>query len=261
MDIVEYNRNAWNVQSKEGCRWTTPFQLERIEAARKGDWEVRLTPNRDVPRTWFPEDLTGCRILCLASGGGQQAPLFAAAGAKVISLDSSDVQLDKDVETANAAGVEVTVELGDMADLSRFEDGSFDLIFNPVSNVFAEAVRPIWNECSRVLRDGGSLLTGFMNPCFYLFDHDLLEETGELTVAYKVPFSELEQLPPEELEARIDAQLSMEFGHTLEDQIAGQLDAGLLMAGFYEDDWDDESTSLNPYFPIYMASRAIKMKV
>lgn len=88
MNVHEYNRNAWNLQSLEGCRWSTPYPDEVIERARRGDWSVILTPNRAVPRDWFPAypDLGGLKILALASGGGQQVPVFAAAGAEVTSF-------------------------------------------------------------------------------------------------------------------------------------------------------------------------------
>ena len=89
MDILEHNRAAWNRQSAGGGRWSRPVSKEEVDAARRGQWEVVLTPNKPVPRSWFG-DLTGKRVLCLASGGGQQAPILAAAGAKVVSLDLSE---------------------------------------------------------------------------------------------------------------------------------------------------------------------------
>ena len=69
----------------------------------------------------------------------------------------------------------ITVE-GDMRDLSVFSDGSFDLVFHPVSNVFCPEVRPVWKEAFRVLRPGGVLLAGFDNPCMYIFDFPLAEK-------------------------------------------------------------------------------------
>ncbi|MAB77413.1 MAG: SAM-dependent methyltransferase, partial [Verrucomicrobiales bacterium] len=80
MNIVEYNRNAWNLQSEEGCRWSTPYPDEVFEKAKSGVWSVSLTPNKSVPANWFPQypDLTGIKVLALACGGGQQVPIFAA---------------------------------------------------------------------------------------------------------------------------------------------------------------------------------------
>ncbi len=242
----------------EGCRWSTPVEPEVIEQALTGNWQVILTPNKSVPESWFP-DLKNLSLLCLACGGGQQVPVFAAAGAKVTSFDNSDVQLEKDQLVADRHDLEITTLQGDMADLSELEDASFDLIFHPVSNVFAPDVLPIWKECFRVLKPGGSLLSGFMNPAFFLFDHERGENTGELVIKYSLPYSDLNSLPEDILSDQIEANLSLEYSHSIQDQIGGQTRAGFLIADLYEDTWDDESTALNPYMPTFLATRAVKM--
>jgi SAM-dependent methyltransferase len=260
MNIHEYNRNAWNLQSLDGCRWSTPYPDEVIERAKRGDWSVILTPNRAVPRDWFPAypDLSGLKILALASGGGQQVPVFAAAGAEVTSFEASDVQLEKDEETCARHGLRITAIQGDMADLSELASGSFDLIFNPVSNAFAESLEPIWRECHRVLKPGGRLLCGFTNPAFYLFDHALLEETGEIVVINRLPYSDLESADHDALSEQLEAQMILEHSHSWETQLGGQCDAGLAITGFYEDDWDEESTRLQGWMPMYAATRSVK---
>jgi SAM-dependent methyltransferase len=260
MDVTEFNRNAWNLQSLEGCRWSTPFDEKTIREAQKGNWEVRLTPNRVVPSTWFPSypDLSGLDILGLASGGGQQNVIFAAARATVTSFDNSDVQLQKDEETGEEHGLGIRTLQGNMTDLSEFEDESFDIIFNPVSNVFSQEVLPIWRECHRVLRPGGRLMAGYMNPAFFLFDHYEAEETGELKVRYALPYSDLDALDEEVLSQHLESQVSLEFSHSWEAQIGGQCRAGLPIHDFFEDNWDDESTVLNRWMPMYAASLAIK---
>jgi len=258
MDIFEYNRESWNQQSTSGAsRWCEPVDPDTIAAARNGSWSVILTPTRTVPESWFG-GVNGARVLCLASGGGQQAPILAAAGANVVSFDASDEQLAKDAAVAEREGLSIRCERGDMADLSRFADGTFDLIFHPVSNVFARDVRSVWRECHRVLNDDGRLLAGFMNPCFFLFDHEHIEQGGPLQVAFTLPFADIEDLPEAQLEARIKAGEAMEFSHSLDAQIGGQLDAGFMLAGFYEDRWDDDATPLNRYMPTSMATLALK---
>ncbi|HRQ89770.1 MAG TPA: class I SAM-dependent methyltransferase [Bacteroidia bacterium] len=260
MDITEYNRNAWNLQSLEGCRWSTPYSDEVIARAAAGDWSVILTPNRPVPSGWFPSwpRLDGVRILALACGGGQQVPVFAAAGAEVTSLDASDVQLEKDEETCARHGLAVRAVQGDMADLSELESGTFDLIFNPVSNVFATDLEPIWRECHRVLKPGGRLLCGFMNPAFYLFDHAVLEETGVPEVVHRLPYSDLESQDDDSLSAQLEAQVTLEHSHSWEAQIGGQCAAGFAITGFYEDDWDEDSTRLQGWMPMFAATCAVK---
>ncbi|MBC2604733.1 class I SAM-dependent methyltransferase [Pelagicoccus albus] len=260
MNTVSYNREAWNQQSIRGSEWCTPVSSEEIESARKGDWKVILTPNKAVPKAWFG-DLPGKALLCLASGGGQQAPILSAAGAKVTSFDNSDEQLAKDLLVAKRDGLEITAKQGDMADLSAFPDSSFDLIFHPVSNVFVESVLPVWKECFRVLKPNGRLLSGFMNPAFFLFDHDELENAGEPVVKYSIPYSDKSDLPPEKLEKIQRDKIAYEFGHSLQDQIGGQTAAGFVIADLYEDDWSDEASPLNKYFRINMATLAIKLEV
>ena len=49
-----------------------------------------------VPRHWFPASIKGTALLCLASGGGQQGPVLAAAGADVTVFDTSPRQLGRD---------------------------------------------------------------------------------------------------------------------------------------------------------------------
>ncbi len=258
MNIVEHNRESWNRQSTSGAsRWCEPVASQDISRARAGDLQLILTPTIAVPAAWLGK-LPGARVLCLASGGGQQAPLLAAAGARVTSFDASDEQLAKDKLVAAREGLELRTERGDMADLSRFEDAAFDLIFHPVSNVFAEDVTRVWHECHRVLADGGRLLSGFMNPDFYLFDHDDIERGGPLEVRFALPFADSRDLGTERLEARIAAGEALEFSHSLDAQLGGQLAAGFLIAGFYEDRWDDAATPLNAWMPTSMATLAIK---
>jgi hypothetical protein len=48
----------------------------------------------------------------------------------------------------------------------------------------------------------------------------------------------------------------LEFGHSLEDQIGGQLDAGFVLRGFYEDKWG--SRAEDRYFSPFIATWAIK---
>lgn len=257
MDTVSYNRDAWNKQSQSGSRWSVPIDSETIRLAKEGQWSVILTPNKSVPRNWFGE-LDGKNVLCLASGGGQQAPILAAAGARVVSFDNSDEQLSKDKMVADRDGLDLRTIQGDMADLSVLGDESFDLIFHPVSNVFSETIRPVWKECARVLRRGGRLLSGFMNPMFFLFDHEEAEKTGVLEVQYSLPFSDLVSLPKDKLDRISGEGLAYEFGHTLEDQIGGQIDAGFSICGFYEDDWDEKETPLNKFASMYIGTLGMK---
>lgn len=256
--ILQINREAWNKQAELGqSPWVQPVDAPTIASARDGQWSVILTPNFPVPRDWFG-DIRGRQLLALASGGGQQAPTFAAAGAHVTSFDNSDVQLAKDQLVATKENLQITLEQGDMADLSRFEEATFDLIFHPVANVFAPDINSVWRECYRVLKPGGRLLAGFMNPCFYLFDHADIEAGGPLTAKFELPYNDPDHLNEEQMEQRKQAGEAIEFSHSLDDQIGGQLAAGFVLHGFYEDRWSNEATPLNQLMPTSMATLAIK---
>ena len=193
-DAAAHNRAAWDREVETGNEWTVPVGPDVIAAARAGTWSVVLIGYDPVPRDWFPDPLAGTDVLCLASGGGQQAPVLAAAGATVTVLDNSPRQLAQDRLVADRDGLELTTVLGDMRDLSAFADASFDLVFNPVSNVFCPDLAPVWRECYRVLRPGGELLTGFMNPDVFIFDADASENRGELVVRHALPYSDVTHL-------------------------------------------------------------------
>jgi SAM-dependent methyltransferase len=255
VDVVEHNRNAWDHEVLAGNEWTIPVDTATVGRARQGDWSVVLTPRKAVPREWFP-DLDGARVLCLASGGGQQGPILAAAGAAVTVFDNSSHQLDQDRLVAARDELDIATVQGDMADLSVFVDESFDLIVHPCSNCFSEAVRPVWRECFRVLRPGGTLLAGFANPLLFCFDKERETEEGVLQLRYAVPYSDVTSLSADE-RAQIDPDEPLCFGHSLADQIGGQLDAGFVLAALYEDLHQEGDVSV-AYFPAFLATRAVK---
>ena len=256
MDVRGYNEEAWDREVERGNQWTVPVGPGVIEAARRGQWEVLLTNGKPVPKAWFPE-MEGADVLCLASGGGQQGPVFAAAGAKVTVFDNSPAQLAQDRLVAERESLGLRTVQGDMRDLSAFADGSFDFVFHPASNLFVPEVRPVWAEAFRVLRSGGTLAAGFLNPANYIFDLEFADETGELRVKYELPYAAPTSLDEESLRAQIEREEPLEFSHTLEDQIGGQIDAGFVISGFYEDRHGDDDP-LAAYMPTLIATRATK---
>jgi len=254
MDIRAYNRDAWNRYVDGGnSLWTQPVGPEIIARARKGDFSILLTEQVSVPREWIPP-LNGLDTLCLACGGGQQAPVLAAAGANVTVFDNSPRQLDQDRFVAEREGLtNLKAVEGDMRDLSVFEDESFDFIFHPVSNLFIHEIRPVWRETFRVLRHGGTMLAGFMNPVFYMFDLEKADN-GILEVKYKLPHSD--SAYPELAEKLMAAGDALEHSHSLTDQLGGQMDAGFHVIGMYED--YHGISAVSKYTPTYIATRALK---
>lgn len=255
-EVLQYNKAAWNRQVEKGNPWTIPVSPEEIRNARMGVFKILLTPEKTVPDAWFPQ-LNGCRVLCLASGGGQQGPLLAAAGANVTVFDNSPNQLAKDCLVAERENLEILTVEGDMADLSVFEDSSFDFIVHPISNCFIPKVRPVWRETFRVLEAGGTMIAGFCNPIEFLFDQDLYDQ-GTFTLKYSMPYSDLTSMNESERLRLYGEDSPIEFGHSLEDQIGGQFEAGFHLIGFYEDRWPDQK--IRDHMPSFIATRAIKPK-
>ena len=254
MDVRDFNRRAWDALVDKGNRWTVPVGPEVIAEARAGRWDVVLTPTRPVPHEWFGP-LAGRDLRALASGGGQQAPVLAAAGANVTLLDNSPAQLGRDRAVAEREGLAIRLEQGDMRDLSRFADGSFDLVFHPASNTFVPDIRPVWRECFRVLRPGGRLLSGFVQPVLFVFDEDDVDR-GVFTARHALPYSDLAARDPGRI-ARMEAEGEpLSFGHTLDDQVGGQLDAGFLLAALFEDRWAEHP--LDRFFAPLIATLAVK---
>ena len=257
MDVPEYNRLAWDGLVDKGDQWTRAVDEKTIAAARAGSWSIVLTPIKPVPRAWFPASLVGKRVLCLASGGGQQGPVLAAAGATVTVFDNSAKQLEKDVLVAQREGLNIATELGDMCDLARFHADTFDMVIHPVANLFVGSVQPLWREAARVLKPGGALLAGFANPLAFIFDLQLMNE-GKLAVRHRIPYSDAADLTDDELQNLIYAKGEpLCHGHSLQDQIQGQIDAGFVVAGFYEDKASEGV--LNDYIDTFIATRSIKV--
>ena len=255
MDVRAYNREAWNKEVESGNPWTIPVNREQVQKARAGIWEVLLTPSIPVPETWFP-DFKGKPVLCLASAGGQQGPILAAAGGLVTVLDNSPNQLAQDQMVAERDSLTIRTVEADMRDLSVFPNNHFILIFHPVSNVFVPEIHSLWKEAYRVLQPGGILLSGFTNPINYIFDWQKIDHEQKLEVKYHLPYSDLIDLPPEQLVAYLQTGNPLEFSHSFNDQIGGQLDAGFVITGFYED--REPGGLIDQYMPTFFAMRAVK---
>ena len=244
-DIVAAVIDRW---IEEGWEWGQPIGHEEYLEALQGRWDVVLTPTKKVPHHWFG-DLKGKKLLGLASGGGQQMPIFAALGADCTVLDYSQRQLDSERLVAEREGYDIRIVHADMTKPLPFEDEEFDLIFHPVSNCYVREVRPIWKECRRVLRSGGTLLAGMDNGINFIVDNDAREIVNRLPFDPLVNESQRKQLE--------DDDCGIQFSHTLEEQIGGQLEAGFTLLELYED-YNTEGRLHDLHIPTYFATRAVK---
>lgn len=245
---TEVNSEIFDKWVEEGWEWGQPISHEIFEKAKNDEWFVLLTPTRPVPKEWFGE-MKNTQILGLASGGGQQMPIFTDLGARCTVLDFSKKQLLSEMEVAKRENYEIETIRADMTQPLPFEDASFDLIFHPVSNSYVEDILPIWRECYRVLKTGGILLAGLDNGINYIFNDE------ETVVTNKLPYNPLKD--HQQYEDSIKNDWGIQFSHTIEEQIGGQLQAGFLLTDIYHD--INGSGRLHEFnVPTFYATRAIK---
>lgn len=221
-DVNASTIDSWNA---EGWEWGRAISHETYEKALGGEWDVFLSPTLPVPHEWFG-GLCGKKLLGLASGGGQQMPVFTACGADCTVFDISDSQLESERMVAEREHYNIDIVKGDMTEPLPFSDGTFDIIFHPVSNCYIKEVKPVWRECARVLKKGGILMCGLDNGLNMAFNDDGILE-------HRLPFDPLadEKLAKEML----DINMGYQFSHTIEEQVGGQLEAGLVLTNIFGD--------------------------
>ena len=234
--------------ANEGWEWGQPIDHETFEKAKNNDWSVVLTPIKPVPKEWFCE-MKGAKVLGLASGGGQQMPIFSALGAECTVLDYSEKQLQSEKEVAKRESYEINLVKADMTKPLPFEDEAFDLIFHPVSNCYIEDVVHVWKECYRILKKGGILLAGLDNGINFIFDDE------EEKLMNKLPFNPLKD--KELYEKSLKNDWGIQFSHTIEEQIGGQLQAGFILTDIFED-INGQGRLHDFSIPTFYATRAVK---
>ncbi len=244
----DINSKAIDRWIEEGWTWGIPISHQTFVDAKNGKWNVLLTPNINVPHKWFG-DLKNKKILGLASGGGQQIPIFAALGAKCTVLDYSNRQLESEILVSKREGYKVEIIKADMTKPLPFEDESFDIIFHPVSNSYIEKVEPVFRECHRVLKEDGILLCGLDTGINYIVDKK------EERIINALPFNPLaNEAHKRQLE---EEDAGMQFSHTLGEQIGGQLKAGFIITHL-EEDLNDFGRLKALNIPAFILTRAIK---
>ena len=248
MKYQDINSKTIDRWCDEGWEWGQPISHETYMDAVNGKWDVLLTPTKPVPHDWFLP-FKGCKILGLASGGGQQMPIFAALGAEVTVLDYSERQLEKEEMMSKKEGYDIRIIRADMTEKLPFEDGEFDLIFSPVSFVYVEDIEPIFKECYRILRPNGVLLCGLDNGVNFI-------SNNEDVIENQFPFNPLKN--KDQYKMLQDDDCGIQFSHNMEENIGGQLKAGFTLVDIY-DDYNGEGKLNDLKIPTFIATKAIKL--
>lgn len=245
----DVNSKMFDKWVEEGWEWGVPISSLEYKNALKGNFKMLLTPTKAVPKDWFLNDFKNKKILGLASGGGQQMPIFKALGADVTCLDYSKKQLESEELVARREGYEIDLVKADMTKPLPFLDETFDFIFFPVANVYIEKVEPLFNECYRILKKGGIMISGLDNGFNFAFD----SEDGK--ILFPLPFNPLEDL--EQYEYMVENDYGIQFSHTITEQIGGQLKAGFRLIDLYEDT-NNVGILKDNNIPSFIATKVIK---
>ena len=227
MDIYDQVARNMDRLAENDVNWSRPATAEQLQRARYGKLELLFGKDDVIPAEWLGE-LRGKKALCLAGAGGLQAALLACAGAEVTVLDLSERMLDRDREIAARERLDIRIEHGNMCDLSRFEDGRFDLVLNPPSLFYVPDVMPVFREVYRVLKKGGSFIMTAMAPIAYVCDFD--EASGSYKAVNRMPYRSTDHA---------DQGDWVEYGHTMDSYIGGQLRCGFVLTGYVEHQMED----------------------
>ncbi|MEM1325741.1 MAG: class I SAM-dependent methyltransferase [Bacteroidota bacterium] len=149
-------------------------QNERLwdELARNGvlcsQPRLHLTPQKAMAylnrHGHYGQDLSGKKVLCLASGGRQQSVAFALLDAEVTIVDFSEEQLKKERLVSQIYDRAIRIVKSDMRDLSQFEVAEFDIVYQPHSINYVPDILTVFDAISRVLRPGGLYDLMLHNP-------------------------------------------------------------------------------------------------
>ena len=141
----------------DGWQWGLPIDSETYGKALNGEWNVKLTPKKDVPHSWFGQ-LKGKRLLGLASGGGQQIPVFSALGAKCTVLDYNDMQLESERLVSQRDRYAVEIIKADMLKPRTFTGEIYNRIMSPASLCYIEIYEHMLNEITTIQKEQGMIL-------------------------------------------------------------------------------------------------------
>lgn len=226
-EVAKYNMERWQALAQANAIFTRPYL-----ALDKDSAQSYLDPQRRLG------DLAGKDVLCLAAGGGQQSIAFALLGANVTVVDFSEAQIRRDAQAASHYKLSLKLVQGDMRDLSRFGEDSFDIVWHPYSLNFVPDARKVFREVARVLRVKGIYHFMCANPFFIGLGRKDWNGEG---YALKLPYVDGEEITYEDESwiyrgERPDKPIKecREYRHTLSTLIKGLVEQGFLILNVSE---------------------------
>lgn len=232
-DFLNTNRTAWDRRAMVGARHTGRARADHLQLP---------LPVLD-PEGWFEGAISGRDVLCLASGGGLQSALCAAAGARVTVVDLSPEMLRQDVETARAHGFSIRVVEADMRSLDALGDASFDLVIHPVSTCYVPEVRPVFEQVARVLRCGGIYVSQHKQPA----SQQAAAMPSTQGYVVREPCVSGHQPAPIPGEWRHREPDAVEFIHTLQDLLGGLCASGFVIEALREPQHGDRHAAAGTF--------------
>ena len=216
MDYRTQNQQAWNQLADSNS----------LFARVATDEECRKPMQTLDGRGWLPDSVAGLNVLCLASGGGWQSILYAAAGANVTVVDLSESMLRLDTRDARRRSFQVQTVQASMDDLSMFANESFDIVHQPVSSCYVPDLKPVYAGIARVLRSHGLYISQHKQPVSLQISHRSERQQFVIGVEYYH-----EGPLPQQQDTAYRESGATEYLHRL-DQIVGDL----CLAGFVIED-------------------------
>lgn len=212
------NQAAWN-------RLSDGSQFAKVAS----DEECRDPLKALDGRGWLPQSVLGMNVLCLASGGGWQSILYAAAGANVTVIDISPGMLELDRREADRRGYSVKAIEGSMDDLSMLSDATFDIVHQPVSTCYVPNITRVYEEIARVTRDGGVYISQHKQPTSAQITHRNERDHFVIGIEYfhKGPLPRVEDISYREAGA-------VEYLHRWDELVGGLCRSGFVIEDLRE---------------------------
>ncbi|MGD9720678.1 MAG: class I SAM-dependent methyltransferase [Pirellulales bacterium] len=243
----EHNRQAWDARVRQAARFTRPAPDEEFQ-----------NPLSAIDGAgWLGPSIAGKRVLCLASGGGRQGALYAAAGAQVTVVDISAEMLALDRQVAAERGLKLRTVEASMTDLSALQPASFEIVIQPVSTCYVPDVLVAYREVARVTAPGGLYISQHKQPASLQTSVTPSPRGYEITEAY----DRTGPLPPVEGSPHREAG-TLEFLHRWEALLGGMCRAGFVIEDVLEPVHADRTAAIGSfghrsrYVPPYVRIKA-----